>query len=114
MAAKTIVLAVVLAVCPLSARGAANDGWWTRDKVSHYSVSLVLAIEGYELGAAFSPRPVVRVATAAGLALTAGAAKEISDRRGRGDFSRRDMIGNALGTATGLLVAWSIDRWLLR
>ena len=48
----------------------------------------------------------------AGLALGAGIGKETVDRYTGGDPSWRDLTWDVLGTATGLVVAWLIDRAL--
>lgn len=56
--------------------------------------------------------PPLRLASGAGLALGLGIGKEIADRFTGGHPSLRDLTWDVAGTATGLLTAWLIDRWL--
>ena len=66
-----------------------------------------------DAGAALaSNRTSVRVATSAGVAFGAGIAKEVYDRYSGGDSSWRDLTWDAVGTATGVLVSWLIDRYI--
>jgi putative lipoprotein len=111
--AVAVLLAVALSLALVPDAAAADpDPWFGRDKALHFSVSSVLAGGGYVGAAAFSERTGVRVATGAGLALSAGIAKEAYDRYSGGDASWRDLTWDAVGTATGLLVAWLLDRYV--
>lgn len=92
--------------------GHGPDPWLARDKALHLGVSAVLAGGGYAAGALVSERVSVRLAVGGGLALTAGVAKELRDRYAGGDPSWRDLGADVVGTATGLAVAWLIDRYL--
>lgn len=110
--AAPIVLATLLGTltpAPARARGRADE-WWARDKALHFGASAGLAIGGYAAAALVTPREPPRLLAGAGLALTAGVAKEIADRYTGGDPSMRDLAWDVAGTATGLLVAWAIDR----
>ena len=109
--AVAFALAFLLAARP-AAQAAEPDPWFGRDKVMHFSVSFALAGNGYADTAAFSKRTSVRVLSGAGIALSAGIAKELYDQyEGRG-LSWRDLTWDAIGTATGTLVAWLVDRYL--
>ena len=94
------------------ARAADPDPWLGPDKALHYSFSAGIAGGGYAIGAALTPRISLRLAAGAGLALSAGIGKELYDATGGGTASFRDLTWDVLGTATGLLVAWTID-WLI-
>src|SRR5437016_6314791 len=107
-----VLLATVVLAQP--AHADPRDPWFARDKASHYSVSLALAVGGYETGAIFSQRPPVRLATGVVVALSVGLAKEVSDRRNGGDSSFRDFTWDAIGTATGVVVAWLFDTYAFR
>jgi putative lipoprotein len=109
--AALLAVALSFALAP-SAVAADPDPWFGRDKALHFGASSLLAGGGYAGAAAFSERTGVRVATGASLALSAGIAKEVYDRYGGGDASWRDLTWDVVGTATGLLVAWLLDRYV--
>jgi putative lipoprotein len=109
--AVALALAAFLAARP-AASAAEPDPWFGRDKVMHLSVSFALAGIGYADTTAFSNRASVRALSGAGIALSAGIAKEIYDRYGGRGLSWRDLAWDAVGTATGTLVAWLVDRYL--
>jgi len=111
-------LAVALALlalfaCRSSAQAAEPDPWFGRDKAIHFSVSFALAGNAYADSSAFTKRTCIRVLSGVGVALSAGIAKELADRYDGGDASWRDLAWDAVGTATGTLVAWLVDRYLL-
>jgi putative lipoprotein len=91
---------------------AQEDPWFGRDKALHFGATFVLAGAGYAGGAALSREPVVRFGVGAAVAMGAGVAKEMYDRTSGGDPSLRDLTWDAVGTATGLLTAWLIDRYV--
>jgi putative lipoprotein len=105
-------LVVACLLGPAAAR-AREDDWLGPDKALHFGTSFALAGAGYAAGAAFSERPAVRLGVGAGVAMSAGIAKEVLDRHTGGDPSWKDLGWDAAGTATGLLTAWLIDRYLL-
>jgi putative lipoprotein len=88
------------------------DNWFTRDKAEHYSVSLMLGANGYAAMTAFSDRPAIRAAFGASFSLSAGIAKELFDESIGRQMSWRDLTWDALGTATGTIVAWLVHRYL--
>jgi len=92
----------------------AQDDWLGRDKALHFGATFVLAGAGYAGGAALSREPVVRLGTGATLAMGAGIAKEVYDRYSGGDPSLKDLTWDAIGTATGLVTAWLLDRYVFR
>jgi putative lipoprotein len=104
---------VVLFVAAPAAQAAEPDLWFGRDKVIHFSVSFALAGNAYADSSAFTKRTSIRVLSGVGVALLAGIAKELADRYDGGDASWRDLTWDAVGTATGTLVAWLVDRYLL-
>ena len=106
-----LVVGLVLAVAP-RAHAAEPDPWFGRDKALHFGATFALAGGGYAGAALVSPRESVRAAAGAGLGLGAGIAKEVYDRYSAGDASWRDLTWDVVGTATGVLVAWLLDRYL--
>jgi len=115
-AASCLPLAVALVVLFASqsaAQAAEPDPWFGRDKAIHFSVSFALAGNSYADSSAFTKRTSIRVLSGVGVALSAGIAKELADRYDGGDASWRDLAWDAIGTATGTLVAWLVDRYLL-
>lgn len=105
-------LAAALLLWSASSRAQVPEGdpWLGPDKALHFGASAVLAGGGYTLGALASEETAPRFIVGAGVALTAGAAKELYDLTGRGDFSLRDLTWDAIGTATGLLISYAVDR----
>jgi putative lipoprotein len=101
-----------LLAAPTPARAGEPDPWLGRDKALHFGASALLAGGGYAGAAALSDRTSVRLAAGAGVAVSAGIAKEVYDRFSGGDASLRDLAWDAVGTATGLVVSWLIDRYL--
>jgi putative lipoprotein len=95
-----------------TARADDADPWFGRDKALHFSASAVIASGGYGLSRLVfdDRRPCLLIG--GGLAAAAGIGKELYDLSGHGDASFRDLTWDAIGTATGLLVAWLVDRSL--
>jgi uncharacterized protein YfiM (DUF2279 family) len=104
-------LALLLALTP-RARAAEPDPWFGRDKALHFGATFTLASGGYAGTALLSERQGVRAAAGAGLAMTAGVAKEIYDHYAGGDPSLRDLTWDVVGTATGVLVSYLLDRYV--
>jgi len=99
---------------PLWASPAAGaDSWFGRDKALHFGASFGLALVGYVGASLVFEERAGRVTLGAAFALSGGIAKELADHRFHGDPSFRDLAWDALGTAAGTLVAWTIDRRLL-
>lgn len=90
------------------------DPWLGRDKALHFGASFGIATGGYGAAALMGEGTTVRLGMGAGLALGAGVGKELLDLAGFGHPSWRDLAWNVLGTASGLLFAWTIDRLLFQ
>lgn len=94
-------------------REVAPDAWFGRDKALHFGASAALATGGYALTSVFSESRTARLIGGAGLALTAGAGKELYDLLGPGDPSWRDLVWDVIGTSAGLLLAYTVDRFVV-
>ncbi len=106
-------LSLLLVLPGTSALGAAGDEWLGADKAKHFAVCTVLAGAGYGGGALLFEAPSARWLTGAGLAMGAGLGKELYDTRSGGTgFSVKDLAWDAVGTATGLGVAYLVDRFV--
>jgi putative lipoprotein len=105
-------IALLAALAP-NVRAEERDPWFGHDKALHFGASFILAGGGYGGAALLTRRTELRAATGAGLALSAGIAKELLyDRYYGGDPSWRDFTWDVVGTATGVAVSWLIDRYL--
>lgn len=104
-----LVLAMAMLVSPPAAR-AETDPWLGRDKALHFSASALIAGVGYGGASLLTEDRRWRLGAGAGLAIAAGAGKELADAWGYGDPSWRDFTWDLVGTATGLGLAWLIDR----
>lgn len=88
------------------------DPWIARDKAFHFDVSAGIAAVGYGLSAAWVVDARWKaLAVGGGVALAAGAGKELVDATGvfHGDPSWKDFTWDAIGTMAGLVLAWSVD-----
>jgi putative lipoprotein len=88
------------------------DPWFGRDKALHFGASAAIALGAYGTSGLITSDERTRVGAATGVALGAGVAKEIADRYTGGDPSLRDLTWDVVGTATGVLVAWLLDRFV--
>jgi len=107
---RLVVGALVLTVwlgAPPPAR--AEDDWLGADKALHFGVSAGCALIGYGLSAPVWSERWQRATAGASFALSLGAAKELYDLAGHGDASWRDFAWDAIGAASGVLVALGID-----
>jgi putative lipoprotein len=104
---------IVLGVLLGSGPSLAQDSWLGPDKALHFAFSATIAGGGYA-GAAFLSDDVgVRLLVGGGLSLSAGALKELIDLAGFGTPSWRDFTWDVIGAATGLLVAWLVDHFIV-
>jgi len=105
-----------MGLCPTFASASPSDPdpWFGEDKMLHFGVSAALASGGYAAASLIWEEPEERLLAGAGLALGLGAAKEVADLAGYGDPSWRDMTWNVAGTGVGLVLAWAVDRLLVR
>jgi putative lipoprotein len=109
-----LIAVVAIAVLTGSAalvRADERDPWFGRDKAYHFSASALIAAGGYGVTRSFTDDRPTCLAVGGALALTAGVGKELYDLSGRGDPSLRDLTWDVLGTATGLLLIWAVDRF---
>jgi uncharacterized protein YfiM (DUF2279 family) len=91
---------------------AEKDPWWGQDKALHLSTCFMVAGDGYAGTSLITHRESVRVAFGVGVAIAAGAAKEVYDKYSGGDASLRDLTWDVVGATTGAMVSWLIDRYL--
>jgi putative lipoprotein len=112
MTARWLVAATITAHLLGAARAAHadDDPWFGQDKALHFTLSAMIAGGGYAAAVPFTDDRRWRLAAGAGLAIAAGAGKEITDRYDGGDASWRDFTWDLIGTATGVGIAWLIDR----
>ncbi|QSQ24094.1 hypothetical protein JY651_03710 [Pyxidicoccus parkwayensis] len=111
---QRFLLGMLLVLPGIPALGASpGDEWFGTDKAKHFAVCTVLAGAGYGGGALLFDAPSARWITGAGLAMGAGLVKELYDTRSGGSgFSVKDLTWDAVGTATGLGVAYLVDRFV--
>jgi putative lipoprotein len=107
-----VVAAALALALPARAMAQAVDPWFGPDKALHFGISAGLAAGGYGLGSALQGSVPDRLLLGAGVALAGGVGKELMDLAIAGQPSWRDLAWDAMGTATGLLVAWTIDELL--
>lgn len=109
---RRIVLPSLIAFAALLSPAAAQaqDDWLGRDKALHFTFSAAIAGGGYALSVPLTDDRAWRVTIGAGLGLSAGVAKELYDAAGYGDPSYRDLVWDAVGVATGVGLAYLIDR----
>jgi uncharacterized protein YfiM (DUF2279 family) len=89
----------------------AEDRWFAQDKAKHFGAAAGIAAGGYAVSVPLTGKRRWRVVLGTGAGLGAGAAKELRDRR-HGQPSWRDFTWSAAGTATGVLVAWIVNKAL--
>jgi putative lipoprotein len=105
-----LALLIASLVGPRAARSEPPDPWLGRDKALHFSASAVIAAGGYGGSSLLTDDRRWRLVAGAGLAVAAGAGKEIADGYGYGDPSWRDFTWDLIGAATGVGIAWLLDR----
>ena len=89
------------------------DPWFAPDKALHFSLSAGIAGVGYGGASLFTEDRRARLALGAGLALVAGAAKELADLAGLGHPSWRDFAWDLAGNGVGLIVSLLLDRFVI-
>lgn len=101
----------------ISSAMAQEDSWWARDKAYHLSVSFGLASAAYSFFWTFdvpsqtSSRPWIRPIISTSTALIPGLAKEFYDAaQSDNHFSGKDLTWDFIGSASGSLVMYSIER----
>jgi putative lipoprotein len=104
----TLLAASLLSPCPARADA---DPWLARDKYEHFAVSTLLSSGAYGVAGFLDARESTRLWAGGVISMGAGTAKELWDLAGHGDPSWRDLAWDGVGTATGLLTAWWVERW---
>ncbi len=113
IAAWIVTVGLVLLAVPAIADSPDPDPWVARDKAFHFDVSAGLAAVGYAASAAWLVDARWKALTiGGGVALGAGAGKELLDWAGLGDPSWKDFTWDAIGVVAGLAIAWSVDMLL--
>ena len=102
-------LALAVSAFGSDARADDSDAWLAPDKSTHFVVAGTIAGVGYGLTSIASDSVAFKIAMGSGLAIAAGAGKEIWDATGRGDPSWKDFTWDCLGAAAGIGVALVID-----
>ncbi len=114
--AAVVVAGAALAATALPRARAAErepvDRWFAHDKALHFGGSALLAAGGYAAAYVATERPSLRLTIGASTAVTIGVGKEILDHYTGGQPSGRDLAWDVLGTATGLGIAWLVERLL--
>lgn len=104
--------ALGLLAVPPSAHAASGDDWFGSDKPKHFAACLAVTGVGYGAGAVLFDSPGARALTGVGLGLGVGVGKEVYDRARGKVFSMKDLAWDTAGTATGLLAAFLVDRFI--
>lgn len=112
MSARPVLAALVLFTLPASVRAESGDDWFGRDKPRHFAACAAVTGVGYGAGAVLFDSPGARALTGVGLGLGVGLGKEVYDRARGSVFSVKDLAWDAAGTATGLLAAFLVDRFI--
>ncbi len=105
---------VLLTLSPrVRAQSADSDPWIARDKALHFDVTAGIAAATYGITAGWIA-PDARwkaLAIGGGVALAAGAGKELLDATHvfGGDPSWKDFTWDVVGTIAGLAIAWGMD-----
>lgn len=95
------------------ARAADPDPWLGPDKALHFGVSAAITGAAYGVTAAFTDDVRWRLGVATGVGLAAGIGKELLDLAGLGDPSWKDLTWDVFGVATGLVLSWLIDAFVV-
>jgi putative lipoprotein len=111
---RTLAVAAFVATSATSpvARADDPDPWIARDKALHFDVSAGIAAAGYGVSAGWLVDARWKaLVIGGGVALAAGAAKEVVDATGAfgGDPSWKDFTWDAIGVVAGLAIAWGMD-----
>lgn len=103
-----VVALLVLLSAPAFAQ--ADDPWLSPDKGLHFAVSAGIASAGYASAALFTRDIHMKFGVGLALSLAAGAGKEMLDAVRPGSTSSyKDLVFDALGIATGLVISWLVD-----
>ncbi|WP_375757514.1 hypothetical protein [Corallococcus exercitus] len=112
MSPRAALAGLALLAVPASSRAASGDDWFGGDKPRHFAACAAATGVGYGAGAALFDSTGARALTGVGLGLGVGLGKEVYDRARGSVFSVKDLAWDAAGTATGLLAAFLVDRFI--
>ena len=87
----------------------AQDKWFAADKAKHFGAGAAISGGGYAAAMPLTERSRWRITIGTTAGIAAASAKELRDRR-RGSGSWRDFAWTAGGTASGVFIAWIIDK----
>ena len=105
---RTLILTIAFLACSGSAF--AQDKWFAADKAKHFGAGAALAGGAYAVSVPVTKRKGWRIAIGTTVGLAAAGGKELRDRSRKRSASWRDIAWTAGGTATGVLLAWVIDK----
>ncbi|HUP41421.1 MAG TPA: hypothetical protein VM115_14955 [Vicinamibacterales bacterium] len=88
----------------------AQDKWFAADKAKHFGAGAALAGGAYAVSVPVTKRKRWRIAIGTTVGLAAAGGKELRDGSRKRSASWRDIAWTAGGTATGVLLAWVIDK----
>lgn len=107
---KAVSGAVLLTAALLTTDARADDDpWLAHDKFLHATVSGTLANLGYAGATQLFESRGAALLAAAGFTIAVGATKETIDLVGAGDPSWKDFTWDVIGTAVGVVLAFSMD-----
>ncbi len=86
-----------------------SGDWDGPDKALHFGASAGIGAGAYFAGALVEPAPWRRLPLAFTASLAVGLAKEVHDATAGRSFSGPDLVFDALGAATGVLIAWFLE-----
>jgi uncharacterized protein YfiM (DUF2279 family) len=89
---------------PAPASAYAEDAWLGEDKVRHFAASYAVVAFGYGGGRAAGLGTDAALAGAIVMSAAAGIWKEFHDRATHGLFSYRDLVWDAAGILTGVVL----------
>ncbi|MBN8231308.1 hypothetical protein JYK02_27710 [Corallococcus macrosporus] len=112
MPPRAVLAALALSAVPASSLAASGDDWFGDDKPRHFAACAAATGVGYGAGAVLFDSPGARALTGVGLGLGVGLGKEVYDRARGNAFSLKDLAWDTAGTATGLLAAFLVDRFI--
>ncbi|WP_208719605.1 hypothetical protein [Corallococcus sicarius] len=112
MVPRTALAAALVLLAPAPGLAADGDDWFGPDKPKHFAACLAATGVGYGAGAFLFDSPGARALTGVGLGLGVGIGKEVYDRARGSSFSLKDLAWDTAGTATGLVAAFLVDRFI--
>ena len=81
-----------------------RDDWFGQDKFKHFAMSYMITATSFSATRVVADKDA-SIGTGIALGVAAGILKEVYDRRDRRRFSFRDLLWDAAGITTGVLIA---------